>query len=77
MKEGLDMVNKKRKDGWKELADFMIGKKIKRVEKWTNSITSTPTLIFENGDIVEFYVVNGEFGWVLTNTKEIEKETKS
>lgn len=61
---------------WRELAKFVIGKKIKEVEKWDSSETSTPTFIFENGDVVEFYVLNGKFGWVLTNKKEIEDEIK-
>ena len=61
---------------WRELAKFVMGKKIEKVEKWDSSETSTPTFIFENGDVVEFYVLNGKFGWVLTNKKEIEDEIK-
>lgn len=64
------------KNYWRELARFVIGKRIKEVEKWDSSETSTPTFVFENGDVVEFYVLDGKFGWTLTSKKELEDEIK-
>ena len=56
---------------WKELTNFMIGKRIKKIEAWGNDDDLMPTFIFDNGDIVEFHLVNERLGGALQTKKEI------